>query len=187
MGRLVREDATAITPLKAIVLAGQSTAGKTTVALELQNLAGLPRVAFGDYVRKVAAERGISSDRKALQDLGLELLQQPQAFCEAVLAQAGDWKKLQLLIIEGVRHVAILEILKELYFPDRIFLAYLDAPKELLFSRRTALGEAPDLDRHTVESDIEKLRLKADIVIDTTRPAEQTARELLGLIEPRNR
>jgi dephospho-CoA kinase len=75
-----------------IGLAGQIAAGKTTIATRLAARLGIPRVSFGDEVRRVAAERGLPADRAVLQDLGEELIAAGwDSFCRAVLAQ-GAWQ-----------------------------------------------------------------------------------------------
>ena len=77
----------------ALAFSGAIGSVKSSVSGELQNLLKWPRVSFGDFVRKKAAEMGRDpTDRTVLQKLGQALVVSDlQGFVRDVLAQAPDW------------------------------------------------------------------------------------------------
>ena len=71
-------------------------------------------MSFGDHVRAVARDRGLAQSRATLQQLGEQLAEQdPKRFCEDVIAQS-DAEPDSPIIIDGIRHVPILERLRVL-------------------------------------------------------------------------
>lgn len=110
-----------------------------------------------------------------LQELGEALLGQDlDGFCRAVLAQAdrtlGDG-----LVLDGVRHVAVLDALRRLLGPSPVRLIYLAASDEARRLRLAAAGRwdggvMANAERHSTEADLQAaLPGRADAVIDADR------------------
>src|SRR5262245_26710720 len=105
-----------MTPI-AICFSGAIRSGKSTLSSGVAAQLDCPRVSFGDQVRAEAARRGLSQTRQVLQNLGQSLVQTaPIEFCKAVLSQA-HWKHDTSIVIDGVRHVLILDSLRTLVAP----------------------------------------------------------------------
>lgn len=153
--------------------AGRIGAGKSSVSAAFAADLGWKFASFGAFVRKTATERGMDLSRESLQAVGAELEAKDAAlFCRAVLDDAG-WNAGESVVVEGIRHVRILDTLKSLVAPKPVFLVYLEAPEELRRNRLQERGvrEAQYLERaesHSTERDvIAELPQLADLVLST--------------------
>ena len=150
-----------------IGFAGYKGSGKTTVASGIaQHTDGIV-ASFGAYVRTKAPQ---DADPIALADRGAQLLASlgPERLVYETIAAAG-WDGSRTLIIEGIRHVSVLDILLR-RFPQ-LRLVFIDAPSDL---RSQRLHDRDGLDRnaitklhtHSTEFGVEALRGRADLVVD---------------------
>lgn len=159
-----------------IALAGKIGSGKTSIAVALAHKLDCPRVGFGDYVRSEATKRGLNpGSRQVLQELGESLLRQDlDGFCEAVLSQA-DRAPDGGLIVDGVRHVTVLDTLHRLLSPSPVRLIYLAATDEARQLRLAAAGRweqdvMAKAEGHSTEADLKTaLPGRSDAVIDADR------------------
>ncbi len=176
-----------------ITLAGPIGSGKSTLARTIAAASGVPSAGFGNYVRSLAAERGLDVERRqVLQDLGHELVQaDARAFLDGALAWSGHAPG-QDLLLDGLRHVSILDALRqrEAEGLDTVTLFYLDTPRETRRARVAARGvsitqmEADEA--HPAEQDLdEKLRAAADAVLDGAKDLEALTRDAFATIETR--
>ena len=134
----------------------------------------------GIYLRHLAAQRDLeSTDRGTLQDLGQQLVTpNPCAFLEGMLAWAG-YRAGQDLVLEGLRHVSVLEALKAhgIECADPVVLIYIETPADLRARRLTERGETADradnYGRHPVEQDTYvNLKAAADLTLSGDQPAK---------------
>lgn len=153
--------------------AGRIGAGKSSVSAAFAEELGWKFASFGAFVRKTATERGMDLSRESLQTVGAELEAKDAAkFCWAVLDGAG-WNAGERAVVEGIRHVRILDTLKSQVAPQPVFLVYLEAPDELRRNRLQERGaqEAHYLElaeTHSTERDvITELPQLADLVLST--------------------
>jgi cytidylate kinase len=156
-----------------IAFAGRMGAGKSSVSAALAADLGWKFASFGRFVRKTATSRGVEHTRESLQTIGEELeASDPARFCRTVLDDA-EWHPAESVVVEGIRHVSILDALKSLVAPQKVFLVYLEAPDELRRARLQERGaqEAHYLARaetHSTERDvIAELPQLADLVLST--------------------
>ena len=106
-------------------------------------------------VRKTATSRGVEHTRDSLQTIGEELeASDPTRFCRTVLDDA-EWHPAESVVVEGIRHVRILDALKSLVAPQTVFLVYLEAPEEL---RRARLQERGARRRLTTSRELKRTR-----------------------------
>ena len=159
-----------MTPI-AIGFAGRIGAGKSSASSALAATLGWPRASFGSLVRTIAAERGLDVSRETLQAIGEGLeAADPIGFCRAVLSSV-DWQPGTPVVIDGIRHVRILQILKDLILPIPFFFVYLEAPAELRRSRVVSRGDfnssrIGEVEAHSTERDVVGVLQKmADLTI----------------------
>lgn len=156
-----------------VAFAGRIGAGKSSVSAAVAEALRFKLASFGGFVRKTATERGMDHSRESLQAVGEELEAKDAAqFCRAVLDDAG-WSAGKPVVVEGIRHVRILDTLTSLVAPQSVFLVYLQAPDELRRGRLQERGaqEAQYLERaetHSTERDvIAELPQLANLVLST--------------------
>ena len=153
--------------MRPIVLTGPMASGKSTIARHLADVTGEPPLSFGNLIRAEAQRLGLAGDRATLQDLGQRLVSTlgPLRMSEILLRD-----RRANVIIEGVRHLQVLEALNQL-LPDLLFV-YLAAPTSVLDDRWAARGTSAarkGATAHKVEGELELLRHRAAIAIDTSQ------------------
>lgn len=173
-----------------LTIAGSIGSGKSTAAKALSAASGVRAIGFGDYVRVLAAERGLQPDRTVLQDLGQARVEQDaRAFLLETLAWGG-WTPSDDIILDGLRHISVLNALRDLRCEGRAtILAYIDVAEPIRRQRQQARGatdeEIDAASTHPAEQDlILELRSAADLVLDGDAPVativERLLREGLG-------
>ena len=125
-----------------IAFSGKIASGKSTLSRAVAGELGWSRVSFGEYVRKLAGERGLNPDSlPTLQELGEDLVQNHlNDFCVGVLGQT-PWHAGQSLVIDGLRHVEVAERLRLLVAPSELLIVHIvvDATtRERRLTTRTA-------------------------------------------------
>ena len=167
-------------PQALVGVAGYSRSGKSTFAAELAARVGGVVVSFGDVVRARAAASGLDpTDRVTLMEVGHTWASDdPAGICAAVLAgtAAAD-----VVIIDGIRHDKVLEVLHRHPGFQLVFLA---TPDDLLANR---LGGAVDPRRHPSERDVAHLEHLADVVVDGRGPVESMVSSVLAKLHVRTR
>lgn len=168
----------------AVGLVGHSGAGKTHVATSLAERLGASVVSFGDEVRRrVSAAGGDLNNRLQLMAVGQDLVERDvEGFCRAVLAQA-DHAFAAPLIIQGIRHDVVREMLETLIAPRRLVLVHLKAPDAVLSRRLRELGagdaEVAALRRDPTEVEVDQVLLgHADLIVDAVQPLDEVVGEI---------
>lgn len=155
------------------LLSGSSRVGKTSLAREIARLVDGSFVSFGDHVRSIAisiSDRS-ASNRKILQDLGQQLVDRdPRGFCIAVIDRASDGSCAPL-VVDGLRHLSLLPILKELLPGRDVSLIFVESSLVIRQSRwdgKASEDEIAAFDSHPVETDLRTLRQRSDLIINTS-------------------
>lgn len=170
-----------------LCFSGQIGSGKSTVSEAVARALGCGRTSFGDYLRgEIARQGGDPDDRKALQDLGqMRVEADAAAFCRDVLS-AGGFQPGDNFVIDGIRHVSIFEILKQVSLPSRSRLLFLGAGEMTRSSRVQSRADAGDFARasiHRVEEEMrEALPGRADAFIDADQTMEGVISDCLGWV-----
>jgi dephospho-CoA kinase len=165
-------------------LAGGIATGKSTLARELvRRFAGSTVRAFGDVVRRKAAQDGRGQDRATLQEIGLQLIADGwPTFVDLLLADIQPVHD-STLIIDGIRHVeAIAEIRRRFpTTPVRVVFMRLDA---LTTEARLIVrdGGVEGLE-HTVEADVWRIEQMADLIIDARQSIEESIASVSRVVE----
>ena len=164
-----------------VAFAGLKKSGKTTLAKRLAASLAVPFASFGDQVRKEALRNGMrTASHEELQELGAQLVKtNATRFCQAVLDDAG-FRPGHGLVLDGIRHVEVLALIKTLVGDQPVRLVYLESslPDR---EQRSSLGapELASIDSHTVERDAPLLKSTADLVLDTSADRELSYARLL--------
>jgi len=180
--------------LKSIIVgfAGKIGSGKTTISAAVAEALDWPRVSFGDYVRGVARERGLGESREVLQEIGASLVKNPDEFCLSLLGQVG-WKPGKNLVVDGIRHTKIMDALRRVTRPSRVFLVFVKVDervrgKRLLDDRDAGKQTAPEYEAHTTEADVKTvLPATADLMADGARPVPDLVNQIVAWIQDKNK
>ncbi len=171
-----------------LCFSGQIGSGKSSVSAAVATALGWKRTSFGDYLRgEISRLGGDPGDRKALQDLGQRRVEDDaMAFCRDVLA-AGDFRPGDDFIVDGIRHVAIFELLAVVSEPSQARLLFLQAPELARSVRVQGRPDAQDFVRasvHHVESELQNaLPRRADAIVDAGRSIDRVLAECLTLVD----
>jgi dephospho-CoA kinase len=168
-------------------LSGQIASGKSTIARALTEVIRCERVSFGGYVRKVAASQGYNEDRRTLQDLGQDLIEElgAEQFCIEVLRdQAPTFVPGKNLVIEGIRHAEVVEALSFLVQPSALALVFVQVDERTRRNRLALREGEPSLekaDEHDTEQQVRRaLQGCADLTLVSTRPSGELVRKVLA-------
>ena len=164
-----------------IAFAGPTKSGKTTLAKKLAATLGFGFGSFGERVRKEAARRGLRhASRKQLQTLGEEMVKSDKnTFCQEVL-QDADFRPGHGLVLDGIRHIDILSLIKDLVRPQTVRLVYVESPvADRVKRNRSDLPQIQEIDSHPVERDAARLKSAADLFLDTSKEEQATFQTLL--------
>lgn len=154
-----------------IAVSGQIASGKSAVAKVISNCLSIPLVSFGDYVANESLKRGaVSPTRREMQDTGLSMVQDSEAFVTGFLTWSGYDEA--GLIIDGLRHKAVGEALKRQISPQRLFIVFLDSDPTIISQRLESRGlseaSIQECLTHPVESQLNELRANADLILERT-------------------
>lgn len=170
--------------MKNLVLAfsGKIASGKTTISREVAHILNWPWVSFGDFIRSVARERGLEESREVLQELGEKFVKEEQEWlCQKVLSQE-KWAPGGSLIIDGIRHIEILNKLKTLVYPSELFLITIHLDEEIRIERLQkhgiSLRNIELTGKHSTEQQNDLLIQTADLLLDGSKEIE----DLLNII-----
>ena len=153
-----------------IAIAGRIGSGKTTLSKDLASALSCPRATFGDYVRSQVEARGLPLTRENLQVIGTQLLlNDPTAFCKSAISMSG-WRPVSDLVIDGLRHLMTIPIIRENTAPAEWRIVYISVPEDIRLKRLSDRGEGDALnvqkiEAHSSEQELESIASMADIVV----------------------
>lgn len=175
-------------PSAVLSFAAPIEAGKTTVSTRVAQRLSASRVSFGEYLRTVARTRGLTVTREILQELGEGFVSRDvRSFCEDVLEQQ-PWEPGRPLVIDGVRHVEVLDTLRELLAPAKSYLIYINVDRTTQTKRlkddplphAKSLGE---LELHPTERQVRnRLPDRAALVLDGTQDPDESTRAVIEFL-----
>jgi dephospho-CoA kinase len=180
-------------PSAVLSFAAPIEAGKTTVSTCVAKCLGAPRVSFGEYLRGVARKQGMELTREVLQNLGDQLVtRNVRSFCEDVLEQQ-PWEPGKPLIIDGVRHIEVLNTLDEILSPARRYLIYINVDRTTQ-AKRLKTDSLPhektldELEQHPTERQVRSLLPdRAALVLDGTQDPNESTRIVIEFLESKQR
>lgn len=170
-----------------LAISGRTRAGKTTLARALSEALGWPGTSFSSWIREEASRRELPNDRRTLQDLGAQLIEELgwDVFCRQMLQHANLSADDAPFIVEGLRHLGTLVGLRRVLAPVPVVLVHLDVSDKERLRRLESEGvdqaEAARWERHSTEIEvINRLPEAADLVVDADLPANQVANTVIA-------
>lgn len=158
-----------------IGISGRICSGKSYAAELIASEFSVPVASFGGYLKYYCEKEGLPTDRKSLQYVGQNLVDtNPIQFVISVINHFIGSKN--LIVIEGIRHRSIFEIINTL--SENTLSIFVHADQETRYERYTQREKDSDqmkthsqfieADNHPVELEIESLKPLCDIVVDST-------------------
>lgn len=120
----------------------------------------------------------MSTDVRSLQELGESMVQAgARAFCAKFLEEAG-WSRGEGIVIDGLRHLSVLNELKAIAAPLEVVLLVLDVSRTQRKQRLLSRGYTGDplaIEEHSVESDVKSiLPGRASLRVDGSLTEEES-------------
>jgi dephospho-CoA kinase len=172
-----------------LTFSGPIASGKSALSIKLAQTFHWSRISFGDYVRSVADARKTPKTREVLQAIGTELVTSDlEGFCNAVLKQV-NWQHGQPLIIDGIRHINVLETLQKLVAPMKLYLIFITIDEVVQANRlvERELNELLALQALELDATEQQvgtyLRDIADFVVDGSRPIEEATQNITNWLQ----
>ena len=165
---------------KVIVICGGICSGKTYIANLISKRIEHPVASFGKYLKNYCEKNNLPTDRKTLQDIGEKFVDTiPQKFLNDVIDHfIGDS---DTIIIEGVRHISIFELINSL--TETKTSIFIEADHQTRYDRYCIrINDSDDfktfeeflrLDEHPVEVETKFLKSLCNITIDSTKPLDE--------------
>jgi adenylate kinase family enzyme len=169
-----------------IAVSGRPGSGKTTFAASLASALGAQHISFGNVVRAEAQSLGLRQSRSSLQVLGQLLVAEAlPRFCRMTLTRAG-WPTTRVIVLDGLRHCEVADEIESLARPASFLLVHIDVSAEIAVARLAARGDEAesriDGTDPTEQQVTGRLRRRASIVIDGTRPTASLVQSVVALI-----
>lgn len=165
---------------------GGIASGKTSISLKVAEQLGWKWASFGDLVREEARLRGLSHERRVLQDLGQAIVEcELHAFCVAML-RSLDWELGRNGVIDGIRHKEVLLELRRVAAPARVDLIHLFADVDTREHRNEDGGDSSirEVEDHEAESQSRGILVEhSSLVVDSRRPIKECVDAVLQWLE----
>ena len=118
--------------------------------------------------------------RESWQQVGEELYGQGAGiFCRTVLHHY-QWSPGQPVVIDGVRHVEVLQALQALVAPLKIYLLYINVDDSVRTERLTRKGISAVNYEHSTETQVQSQLPKiADFIIDGSQPVDELINDIV--------
>jgi dephospho-CoA kinase len=169
--------------LRIVGIAGAIGSGKSELSHALTRELDAVRLSFGDFVRREAEARGVEPTRENLQQLGEQLIDELGA-PDLVRRVLSERPPADLLVIDGVRHLAVDEALRKIASQYvLVFVAVDDETRHRRLVEREGQNiDLAALDQHSTEREVPSLPERAAAVVDgaDSATAVERVRELLG-------
>lgn len=172
-----------------LLFAGRIGSGKTQVSKRVANELGHSWNSFGSTLRRIAIERGMPTTREALQALGETMVcAGAEGLCRRVLVEAQP-PAAHAVVIDGVRHQHIRDILQVLVAPQPVLLIYVhvrDEVRKARIANRDGLTDAQveRFEEHSTEAQaLGELQRAADMVVDNSGQIDATAAAILEFVQ----
>ena len=176
---------------KSIVIIGEISSGKSTLARRLSGELKIPKASFGGFLIHYCEQNNIPENQRGdLQDLGQEMIDKNAVgFLENVIAFSAT--EPSELIFEGVRHDVILKEISAV--SKRLASIYVDATCDQRLARYLSREKKIDANKsegdflkasaHAVEREVPTLKSKCSFIIQSSDSEETDFQQLKSFIE----
>jgi hypothetical protein len=130
----------------------------------------------------------LQESRKVLQEIGASFANDPDELCRALLAHAA-WKPGTNLIVDGIRHAAIMNALRRITKLSDVYLVFVrvddaERMRRIAMHDMTMKSEMSDYDSHSTEADAEHLLPSmANVIIDGTLPISENVLRIMKWLQ----
>lgn len=168
-----------------LIFAGGIGSGKTTLSTKIAKELGWQYLSFGNYIRSIAKKQGKSLSRASLQELGEFMIKSQgwEKFCKKFL-ENGNWEKSKPCIIDGLRHIEILNVLKKINVPYDVYLvvislSYKNRSKRLLKREENRKINLSQYESHSTEIQTNsKIRDFADLTLNGKKSVSKLSKKI---------
>lgn len=150
-----------------ICIVGKIASGKTHISKIIADKNDWLRCSTSDFLRDIISQRNGEPfpTREQLQELGnCEIKKGWNTFACNFLNYATQKGDIGFLVIDGVRHIEFFNEMRDIIFPQKCFLIYLDIPNKILQKRLHERGETRIDFNHISEGDQQRLYNSADFI-----------------------
>ena len=171
-----------------ICFSGRIGSGKTTVSHCVARSPGWKWASFGQFVHTNNKRIGGSHRRSDLQDSGqLAVNRNSFGFCNQMLTHFSVGKD-DNVIIDGIRHLNVLNDLKKIFSSRKVILLYLGISNSIREARLTQRGddrrEIAEAEQHCMEQEvIEDLPRVADRIVNVDGELTDTVSVVRSVID----
>lgn len=165
---------------------GPIGSGKSQVSRAFAARLGVGWSSFGNAVRQIVSERGLPLTRTTLQQMGATLVQDhPEDLCSQVLKEAKS-ASASMSVIDGLRHVKILEQLRVMVTPRSVACVFIAAPIDLRLKRilerdGASAAQLMELEKHSTEVEVQAvLKRHADIVVTNSSSIDNCVDQIVS-------
>lgn len=151
-----------------ICVVGKIASGKTYVSKTIADRNQWLRCSTSDFLRDILCKNGENfPSREQLQELGeIEINKGWSVFARDFMNYAMAKSISDYLIIDGIRHIEFFDEVKNIVFPKKCILIYLDIPQEIIRARLKERGEKTIDFEHIAEGSQVSLFNAADFISD---------------------
>ncbi len=176
---------------KVIILIGEISSGKSTLAKCLSEELQIPKASFGAHLEDYCVKNNLPEDkRKDLQNLGQKMIEDnPVRFLQNVISFSGPIPP--VMIFEGVRHYSILKEIERI--SDLCIVIFIDATYQQRLSRYLSREKRIDsikteadfqtASSHPVEKEVQSLKANSSIIIRSSDSSDSDFRTLKNHVE----
>lgn len=172
-----------------IIIVGQISCGKSTLAKGISHHLDIPIASFGGYLAAYARKNGLSTDRDSLQNIGQMMIDTSvDDFLHNVIASSSYMRG--KLIFEGVRHHAILKAIEKISGAHTSI--YIDATEEQRISRYISRDGGKDVEQlkaefkkaslHPVEKEVPELKKQCGFVLTSSDSVDVDVKNTLDYL-----
>jgi dephospho-CoA kinase len=168
--------------------AGRSKSGKTRLSTKLAAEVEGGLASFGNLVRDLARHRRLDpDDPRVLLSVGSTLIENEcDFFCRAALS-AGGWPNVETVILDGIRHMKVVNVIKAVIAPAKFRLVMITASPQSRLSRFRQADSArtitlEEIDAHPISAETQALGEAADFIADGDQPDSQAVEHLAKLV-----
>lgn len=169
-----------------VLIAGRIASGKSSLAEGLAAELGWPVAKFSGYLRHLAEQRHMEPSRQLLQALGEELVEADARSFASEFLKFSEWQVSKPIIVDGLRHLEILDAFRSVGRSDQVVLVYVSPPaSEAVWEERLkikdirSLADLKKIEEHPTERQQPILEAAADIIVSGDRPLHESVSEVV--------